>query len=678
MIRFRQLSCHKLQLVSLTILITINSLCFAQADGESVTIRLVGTQLTIAGTPGNDLVYVTSTTTEIRVQVNGAPPASFARAGVKSVYAVLGDGHDIFNANNLPIRCTAWGQNGNDLLVGGIFADVLNGGEGRDIIIGGPSADTLNGGTGEDLLIGQSLSMNDLTGIKQNWYSGQKNFTQRVNAIRALMPVTSVDLAVDSIDGGIDLEPDVFLGSFKSPRDADIKRNFNPIIDIEGLELMNILLIVADDLGKQIGCYGDRIATTPNLDAFASSGCRFTNGYVTQSNCSPSRSSILSGLYPHQNGQLGNVVEPLRLTGSIPYSMHPGIQTVPTMLNQAGYFTGIIGKLHVEPENTIEFEFQSRGSQKSRDIEQVLDSMDKFNASRGNRPFFLMVNNLDPHRPMLRDINGSPRVKVNPTQVPSGLPFSSDRTPFTLSNVADYYTCVNRLDEWFGRVHEYLVQNNLVDNTLIVFLSDNGPAFSRGKTSCFEAGLNVPFVVRWPGISQPRQVIDQYVSTIDLIPTFLTAARLRQRAELPGRSLRNLLLTGNDNQWRESYCAGFNSHDFAAYGPQRSIRKGQYKLILNLLTNPAVFPKGRLGERRLSRYLRRATGDYVQLFDLNADPYERTNIAIKRPSIVNELIAELQEWRVQTNDPLLNADSLRAETQWHIDNLPVLTATALP
>ena len=110
---------------------------------------------------------------------------------------------------------------------------------------------------------------------------------------------------------------------------------------------MNVLLITADDLGMQVGCYGDQTVPTPNLDRLAAQGVRFTQAYITQSSCSSSRSTMLTGLYPHQNGQVDLVND---------YEMHPGIETLPAMLKNQGYRTGIIGKLHVRPENAFPFE----------------------------------------------------------------------------------------------------------------------------------------------------------------------------------------------------------------------------------------------------------------------------------------------------------------------------------
>lgn len=125
----------------------------------------------------------------------------------------------------------------------------------------------------------------------------------------------------------------------------------------------NILLITADDLGFQLGCYGDKVATTPNLDRLAAEGVRFTNAYATSASCSPSRASLLTGLYPHQNGQLG--------LSHLGYSMNPGLPNLPALLKHEGYRTGIIGKLHVEPEGDFPFDYKKIDIQPTRDTKAV-------------------------------------------------------------------------------------------------------------------------------------------------------------------------------------------------------------------------------------------------------------------------------------------------------------------
>lgn len=113
----------------------------------------------------------------------------------------------------------------------------------------------------------------------------------------------------------------------------------------------NVVLITADDLGMQLSCYGDKIIKTPNMDKLYNEGVRFTNAFCVTTTCSPSRSSILTGLYPHQNGQIG--------LSHFGYSMHKAYPSIPNELKKAGYYTGVIGKIHVNPENGFKFDYHS-------------------------------------------------------------------------------------------------------------------------------------------------------------------------------------------------------------------------------------------------------------------------------------------------------------------------------
>lgn len=157
--------------------------------------------------------------------------------------------------------------------------------------------------------------------------------------------------------------------------------------------LPDIILISADDLGIQLGCYGDKQARTPNLDQLAENGVRFETAWVTQASCSPSRSSIYTGLFPHQNGQIG-----LSHRG---YSMNDAYAAIPSVLKQYGYRTGQIGKFHVEPESLCPFDFKYRDGEvcfRQRDVRVMNQKAEQF-IMESDEPFFLMYNHVDPHRP---------------------------------------------------------------------------------------------------------------------------------------------------------------------------------------------------------------------------------------------------------------------------------------
>lgn len=422
-------------------------------------------------------------------------------------------------------------------------------------------------------------------------------------------------------------------------------------LQMEPSKRPNIVLVTADDLGFQLGCYGDKTVTTPNLDRLAEEGTRFTRAYVTQASCSPSRSSILTGLYPHQNGQIG--------LSHLGYSTKLGLAYLPSLLKAAGYNTGIIGKLHVGVEEDAKFDYDERDTQATRDPTKVREMCGNFLKAHGQAPFFLYVNFFDPHEAFHRDINGSPKTKVAAGEIQS-YPFMGKEKPHNATDVADFATCVNRLDECFGELMAALREKNLAKNTLIIFLGDNGPPLPRAKFTSYEAGVLVPQIAWWPDHIK-KQACDELVSNVDIMPTLLQAAGLQAPTSLAGVSLWPLL-EGQRVPWREYLATEFTTHEPQMLNPQRSIRNKRYKLTLTLLKDPAfVWPEGITLESYRKIQNRAGDGDFIELYDLATDPCEFQNIANKLESkaIQDELTAELQKWRIDTQDPLLDQGALR-------------------
>lgn len=404
----------------------------------------------------------------------------------------------------------------------------------------------------------------------------------------------------------------------------------------------NILLITADDLGCELGCYGDKCASTPNLDGLCRDGVRFDRAFVTSASCSPSRSSIFTGKYPHENGQIG-----LSHRG---FTMHPGQVSFPSLLKRAGYHTGVIGKVHVAPASAVPFDFDTNGKlpgSKTNDIGLVTSYIEKFFAEDFDGPFLLMVNFFDPHHPpegknnyIYDQIGGLPEHPLKPNEV-EPFPFLKATNARTQSNVAGYYNCVNRLDVGVGRLLDILRREGQEDKTLVIFLGDHGPPFPGGKISCYEAGLRVPFLVRWPGCAKESLVCDEMVSTIDIMPTVLDAVGVEIPDDLRGRSLIPLL-KGEAPPWRDVMYGEFNWHTQSTFRPERSVRDERYKLILRLASNG---------------------GDQVQLFDLAEDPHEFNNLAGMPEHAANEqrLLKRLDQWRHETNDPLLDRSEIEKQ-----------------
>jgi N-sulfoglucosamine sulfohydrolase len=384
---------------------------------------------------------------------------------------------------------------------------------------------------------------------------------------------------------------------------------------------------------------------------------------------------MFTGLYPHANGQYG-------LTTGGAFGLHPHLHdaTLPNILKRVGYRTGIIGKLHVDPGNSFQFDARLGNHLDVLDMKLVAERVFKFLEQTGDQPFFMMVNYTDPHayRPKgtqsntigdwsFRDrVKGIPETLVEPSEK-TVLPFQRIDSPEQRKRVAGYYNSVKRLDVGVGLLLETLERHGHADNTLVIFIGDHGPPFDRGKASCYEGSLRIPFLVRWPGVTKPMRS-SAMVSTVDILPTILDAAGATDDIERHGRSLRPVLEKA-DAPWRE-YLAGEDHVHGPPWYPQRTIRDGRYKLIHSLLAGkarPTPFVDGDIGytTSREARYdgtpVRAAFDTYFdppefELYDLEKDPWEFHNLAGKAEygEVEQRLKAALKAWRHETDDPALD------------------------
>ncbi|MCR9202228.1 MAG: sulfatase [Planctomycetaceae bacterium] len=433
-------------------------------------------------------------------------------------------------------------------------------------------------------------------------------------------------------------------------------------------ERPNILLIVSEDNGPELGCYGHPSVRTPVLDAFAAEGVRFENAYVPQSGCSQSRAALLTGLYPHQNGQIGLATWKFRM-------YREDTPNIVRSLKQAGYRTGLIGKLHVNPKSAFPFDTHKiptsnfSRQQQQRYAEHAAQFM-----SAGDAPFFLSVNYPDAHRPFLDQVGGLPEQPLRPEDVKPPDYFGLD-TAELRQQTASYYNCMSRLDSLIGDLLNALERSGRADNTLVVYLGDHGADLLRGKRTSYEGGLRIPLLVRWPQKIVASQVRSELVSTLDLMPTFLAIAAADPVADLPGRSLLPLL-KNQQEPWREFLFTEFHLHSAHNFYPQRTVRDGRYKLIQNLLPDqinpgydftmqrffsglPAVIDTAAEPVRSAYRCMRQPP-EY-ELYDLQSDPHEFQNLADQTAylGIQDTLKRKLADWRKQSADPLLKDTNLR-------------------
>lgn len=433
-------------------------------------------------------------------------------------------------------------------------------------------------------------------------------------------------------------------------------------------ERPNVLLIVSEDNGQELGCYGDPFVQTPALDRLAGQGVRFQNAYVPQAGCSQSRAAFFTGLFPHQNGQIGLATWKFRMYQEDPPNLVKS-------LHEAGYRTGLIGKLHVNPSDAFPFDFRAikTANFARKDLAQYVEQAREF-IEGSEQPFFLSVNYPDAHRPFTTQVEGLPAKPLLGEDV-RPLPYFGIDTPELRQDTADYYNCMNRLDTLIGHLLEALETSGKANDTLVIYVGDHGADLLRGKRTSYEGGLRVPLIVRLPGAIEAGGVRNELVSTLDLYPTLLEVTSADPVEKLAGRSLVPLFKSSGE-AWRQFLFTEYHLHSAHNFYPQRTVRNARYKLIQNLqpgrvnpgydFTMQRFFPGlvdavANAPEPIRSAYASMRQPVEFELYDLQTDPYEFKNLAPDRnyAAELRELQDALQRWRYETGDPLLDEGNLR-------------------
>lgn len=431
-----------------------------------------------------------------------------------------------------------------------------------------------------------------------------------------------------------------------------------------GARQRNVLLLISDDQGLDLGCYGTPVAT-PRLDQLAREGTRFSHAFAAVSSCSPSRAVIHTGLYGHENGMYG-------LQHDVHHqSLLDGIETLPSLLRRAGYATALVGKKHVGPDSAFPFEAELVPERSGiRDVREMAMAAASFIRSTNDRPFFVTVAYSDPHRAATDYGNGRPWPGVTPVtydpakvQIPSHLP----DLPEVRRDLADYYESLSRLDSGVGMLLDLLAESGRAEETLVVFLSDNGRPFPGAKTNLYAPGLHLPLIVRAPGSA--AAVNDAMVSWTDIAPTILDWAGVAPPGyPLSGSSLMPILGKAGDPA-RDAVFASHEFHEINQYYPMRAVRTRTHSYIVNL-AHPLDYPIAgdvagspswkaiaadrttRLGQRTQAAYLKRPA---EELYDLTRDPDEVVNVVGARAyaGVLADLRARMLKMRTATRDPWL-------------------------
>ncbi|MCB1233107.1 MAG: sulfatase [Verrucomicrobiae bacterium] len=454
-----------------------------------------------------------------------------------------------------------------------------------------------------------------------------------------------------------------------------------------GDERPNILFIVSEDNGPELGCYGDPHARTPNLDQLAAEGVRFERAFVPYSVCSPSRAAFLTGLHPGQNGQIGLATHKFAM-------YREDTPNVISLLKPAGYRTGLIGKLHVNPESAFPFDFRAIAGanfQRKQDVGEYVAAAETFWAEAAGKPWFLSVNFPDAHLPFLREAHGLPDDPQNGEDV-SPLPWVGADSQRLREVTADYYNCLARLDVWVGRLLDALEKTGRAGNTMVIYFGDHGAQFPRGKGTVYEGGLRVPLIVRWPGKARAGSVRNELTSTLDLLPTILEATGIEAPPELTGRALQPLLRGEKPADWRQ-YVFALTTGSFprACY-VQESVRDERYRLISsprpgtrNLDAGTYLDPEhphhvvsGLVSEERASvspevetAFRRWENPPRYELYDLESDPNEWENLTDDpdHAEAKARLVAALEAWQEQIRDPFSDRENVDAFVEEQLDYL---------
>lgn len=444
----------------------------------------------------------------------------------------------------------------------------------------------------------------------------------------------------------------------------------------------NVILFVADDHGKDaLGCYGNQVIKTPNLDQLASEGVRFNNAYCTSASCAASRSVILTGKFGHATGSYGHVHDYHH------FSTYGNVKSLPVLLEKAGYETARIGKYHVAPEKVYHFNKVLEANPRST-LEMADACVDVI---KSEKPFFLYFCTDDPHRghPFVSEpwnlpntfgnkkepYPGENQVIYDPKEVvvPEFLPDTKE----SREEIAQYYQSISRIDQGFGRLMSHLKDAGKLNNTIVFYISDNGMAFPGAKTTVYEPGIQLPCIVKNPLVKENKGGVNNAkISWVDITPTILEMAHVDyDTKEFHGKSFNKIIEEENPEGWNTVY-ASHTFHEITMYYPMKAVVHGKHKLIWNIAwqldypfasdlwassTWQSIYRNHieMYGNKTVEQYLKHAE---FELFDLEKDPGEVNNLADKKEyqEILTEMKAKLKKFQLETKDPWL--------IMWNHDN----------
>lgn len=417
-----------------------------------------------------------------------------------------------------------------------------------------------------------------------------------------------------------------------------------------------LVVFLADDLGC-LDCqpYGDAAFRTPHMQALADEGLTFDRAFVVSPSCAPSRAALLTGLYPARNGAEANHTQP-----------RAELKKWPAFFQELGYEVVAFGKVS-HYRHTAQYGFDHFAHDTFHDHAAIPAAVEFLKQRQGatDRPLCLMVGSNWPHVPWPEaDTEDHPR--------PLSLPAGTIDTLATRAWRARYAAAVSKADDDLGVIRR-AVREYLGPEVLFLFTSDHGAQWPFGKWNCYDAGVRVPLIVAWPGVTKPGTRTEALVSWLDLLPTLLEAAGGQPPDWLDGRSFLPVLRGEATTHRTQIFTTHTGDGRWNIY-PIRSLRTAEWKYIRNLHPEFAFTTHIDLGSPRDGRELfasweERARTDpdaaavirryharpAEELYDLRSDPDEQHNLATD-PRYAERLASlrrELEAWMAATSDQQL-------------------------
>lgn len=407
-------------------------------------------------------------------------------------------------------------------------------------------------------------------------------------------------------------------------------------------EKPNIIYMHSHDTGRYIQPYGHAIAT-PRLQEFAGQGVLFRQNFCINPTCSASRSALLTGTYPHENGMVGLAHRGFKFNNYSEHIIHT--------LHEAGYVSALSGTQHVAHANggegwkIIGYNRLVGGPHDGR------DGAIEFLANPPAEPFFLSVGFGLTHRgfPLIEDAVDDPRYCLPPAPLPD--------TPETRQDMTRFKTSARRLDDRMGDVLAALEKSGKAENTLVIITTDHGIAFPRMKCNLHDFGIGTMLMMRMPGVFEDGKVVDGMTSHLDIFPTICEMVGIEKPDRLRGRSLLPFV-QDNAEQVHDELFFEVNYH--AAYEPMRAVRTNRWKYIKRFDgREKPVLVNCDAGESKslwLDSGWAEQSVEEEMLFDLVFDPNEKRNLVGNEGAseVLADMKGRLDRWMNETNDPLLS------------------------